>query len=116
MMLSIQFPEDFECSRRFLTPQGQCHWHKPEANTGSSVCAQTGSAAARYCVGPYRLTDKGNKVALLFVLFHKRVCGPLAHSLFQPQPIAITSTHTKLEAAYRKADQSIERILQLFAA
>lgn len=26
----------------------------------------------------YRLTPKGNKTALLFVLFHKRVCGPLA--------------------------------------
>ena len=30
----------------------------------------------------YRLTDKGTRVALLFVLFHQRVCGPLAHSLF----------------------------------
>ena len=30
----------------------------------------------------YRLTDKGTRVALLFVLFHKRVCGPLANSLF----------------------------------
>jgi hypothetical protein len=32
----------------------------------------------RYC---YRLTDKGVRVALMFVLFHKRVCGPLANSL-----------------------------------
>src|SRR5271157_2487954 len=30
----------------------------------------------------YRLTDKGLKVAVLFVLFHQRLCGPLAHSLF----------------------------------
>jgi hypothetical protein len=66
----------------------------------------------------YRLTEKGNKAALLFVLFHKRVCGPLAHSLFnpapprQPQPVPAT----KIEAAYRKADQSIEQILQLLAA
>ncbi|HSE88242.1 MAG TPA: hypothetical protein VLJ79_18610 [Candidatus Binatia bacterium] len=30
----------------------------------------------------YRLTDKGLKVAVMFVLFHKRVCGPLAYSLF----------------------------------
>ncbi len=29
----------------------------------------------------YRLTDKGAKAALMFVLFHKRVCGPLANSL-----------------------------------
>jgi hypothetical protein len=60
----------------------------------------------------YRLTNKGNKVALMFVLFHKRVCGPLASSLFQrpPQPA------TKIEAAYRKADHSIQQILQLLAA
>ena len=66
----------------------------------------------------YRLTEKGNKAALLFVLFHQRVCGPLAHSLFnpapprQPQPVPAT----KIEAAYRKADQSIEQILRLLAA
>jgi len=34
----------------------------------------------------YRLTDKGSRVALLFVLFHQRVCGPLANSLFQRRP------------------------------
>src|SRR5712671_1278968 len=28
----------------------------------------------------YRLTDKGTKAALMFILFHKRVCGPLANS------------------------------------
>ena len=32
----------------------------------------------------YRLTDKGVKVALLFLFFHKRLCGPLANSLFHP--------------------------------
>ena len=65
----------------------------------------------------YRLTDKGNKVTLMFVLFHKRVCGPLANSLFQqpPQPTAPPAA-TKIEAAYRKADQSIQQILQLLAA
>jgi hypothetical protein len=34
----------------------------------------------------YRLTSKGVKVALLFVLFHQRVCGPLANSLFHHRP------------------------------
>ncbi len=64
----------------------------------------------------YRLTEKGNKVALLFILFHKRVCGPLANSLFQraPQPEPIPAT--KLEVAYRKADKSIQQILDLLAA
>ena len=64
----------------------------------------------------YRLTDKGDKVALMFVLFHKRVCGPLAHTLFEPNAASMVSPNTKLEAAYRKADRSIQKILQLLAA
>ena len=64
----------------------------------------------------YRLTDKGNKVALLFVLFHKRVCGPLAHSLFNPPPQPSSTPGTRIEAAYRKADRSIEQMLRLLAA
>ena len=63
-----------------------------------------------------RLTAKGNKAALLFVLFHKRVCGPLAHSLFNPPPQPQSRPATKIEAAYRKADDSIEQILRLLAA
>ena len=34
----------------------------------------------------YRLTDKGMRVAALFVLFHKRICGPLANTLFHNRP------------------------------
>jgi hypothetical protein len=64
----------------------------------------------------YRLTAKGNRAALLFVLFHKRVCGPLAHSLFDPPPQPQSRPATKLEAAYRKADHSIEQMLGLLAA
>ena len=64
----------------------------------------------------YRLTEKGNKVALLFVLFHKRVCGPLAQSLFNSPPRPEVKPATKLEAAYRRADSSIQQVLQLLAA
>jgi len=64
----------------------------------------------------YRLTEKGNKGALLFVLFHKRVCGPLAHSLFNPPPQSQSRPATKIEAAYRRADHSIEQVLRLLAA
>jgi hypothetical protein len=64
----------------------------------------------------YRLTDKGNRVALLFVLFHKRVCGPLANSLFQPPPQSTAPPATRIEAAYRKADHSIQQVLNLLAA
>jgi hypothetical protein len=63
----------------------------------------------------YRLTDQGNRVALLFVLFHKRVCGPLANSLFH-RPVPSPKPLSKLEAAYHKADRSIDQIIQLLAA
>src|SRR6516225_5230499 len=36
----------------------------------------------------YRLTTKGVEVALLFLFFHKRLCGPLANSRFHHQPDA----------------------------
>jgi hypothetical protein len=64
----------------------------------------------------YRLTDKGLKVAVMFVLFHKRVCGPLAHSLFNRKPDPTLSVNSKLETAYRKADDSIQKIVDLLAA
>ena len=64
----------------------------------------------------YRLTEKGNRAALLFVLFHKRVCGPLANSLFHTPPRPEAAPATKIEAAYRKADRSIQQVLQLLAA
>ena len=63
----------------------------------------------------YHLTDKGTKVSLMFVLFHKRVCDPLANSLFHHKP-TISSLTTKLEKAYRKADASIQHIVDLLAA
>jgi len=64
----------------------------------------------------YRLTDKGTRVALLFVLFHKRVCGPLANSLFHRRPKQTPTPLSKIEAAYHKADRSIDQIVQLLAA
>jgi len=63
----------------------------------------------------YRLTKKGIRVALMFVLFHKRVCGPLADSLFRRCPNRSKNTG-KLEAAYHRADTSIERLVELLAA
>ena len=64
----------------------------------------------------YRLTPKGNRVCLLFVLFHQRVCGPLAHSLFHRSPDSSLPPATPLEAAYHKADQSLQRVIDLLAA
>jgi hypothetical protein len=66
----------------------------------------------RYC---YRLTDKGAKVALMFVLFHKRVCGPVARSLFERKPNAQCKPNSKLESAYYKADAAIQTVLDQLA-
>jgi hypothetical protein len=69
--------------------------------------------AKRYA---YRLTDKGAKVALTFVLFHRQLCGPLANSLFHHQPDQNARPASKLETAYYKADASIRNILRLLEA
>jgi hypothetical protein len=67
----------------------------------------------RYC---YRLSDKGTKAALMFILFHKRVCGPLANSLFHHRPDESLKPASKVEAAYHKADHAIQQVLDLLAA
>jgi hypothetical protein len=64
----------------------------------------------------YRLTEKGTKVALLFILFHKQLCGPLANSLFHHQPAVAPRPNSKLETAFHKADHSIHNIIQLLQA
>ena len=64
----------------------------------------------------YRLTDQGVKVAVLLVLFHQRLCGPLAHSLFRCPPDRTHLPNTKLEAAFHKADNSIREIIELLEA
>jgi hypothetical protein len=64
----------------------------------------------------YRLTGKGARAALTFVLFHQRLCGPLANSLFHHQPDSAARPKSKLEAAYYKADASISNIIQLLEA
>ena len=64
----------------------------------------------------YRLTQKGVRIALLFVLFHQPVCGPLANSLFHRKPTQSHTPTTKLQAAYQKADASLQQIVDLLAA
>ena len=65
----------------------------------------------------YRLSGKGSKAALLFILFHKRVCGPLANSLFHHRPDeALKPPTSKVETAYHKADHAIQHVLDLLAA
>jgi hypothetical protein len=64
----------------------------------------------------YRLTHKGVKVAVLLVLFHQRLCGPLAHSLFRRRPDHTHHPNSKLETAFHKADNSIREIVELLEA
>jgi hypothetical protein len=64
----------------------------------------------------YRLTDQGVKVALLFVLFHQRLCGPLANSLFRYQPQPAAGRKSNLDAAYQQADASIRKVIQVLEA
>jgi hypothetical protein len=64
----------------------------------------------------YRLTPKGVDVALLFLFFHKRLCGPLANSRFHHKPDPANRPNSKLEAAYHKADKAIENILHVLQA
>jgi hypothetical protein len=66
----------------------------------------------------YRLTTKGVQVALLFLFFHKRLCGPLANSLFhhRHRPDAAHRPHSKLETAFHRADKAIQQIVDLLQA
>ena len=65
----------------------------------------------------YRLSNKGIKAALMFILFHKRVCGPLSNSLFHHRPDeALKPPTSKVETAYHKADQAIQKVLDRLAA
>jgi hypothetical protein len=64
----------------------------------------------------YRLTPKGSQVALLFLFFHKRLCGPLANSRFHHQPDPRHQPHSRLEAAYHRADKAIQQVVDLLAA
>ena len=64
----------------------------------------------------YQFTAKGVQVALLFLFFHKRLCGPLANSRFHHRPDPARRPNSKLEAAYHKADAAIQNIIDLLAA
>jgi hypothetical protein len=64
----------------------------------------------------YALTEKGTKIALLFVLFHERLFGPLAHSQFVKRPALEHCPESKLERAYRRADAAIDHVVELVHA
>jgi hypothetical protein len=94
-------------------------FHLSGASTASISSAMTCASSllqrdgSRYA---YRLTHKGVQVALLFLFFHKRLCGPLANSRFHHRPSARHQPASKLEAAYHRADTAIQHVVDLLAA
>jgi hypothetical protein len=52
----------------------------------------------------------------MFVLFHKRICGPLANSLFHHPPRRRSPPPAKIETAYYKADAAIQNLIDQLAA
>jgi hypothetical protein len=64
----------------------------------------------------YRLTENGARVSAMFVLFHKRVCGPLANSLFHHRPRRSPRPPAKIETAYHKADTAIQKLIDQLSA
>src|SRR6201997_997737 len=54
----------------------------------------------------YLLTPKGVQVALLFLFFHKRLCGPLANSRFHHRSNPQHRPDSRLELAYHRADKA----------
>ena len=64
----------------------------------------------------YRLTEFGKKVCLSFVLFHKKLYGPIANSLFNFKPNENITVNSKFEKAYRRIDKEIDKLIKLMAA
>ena len=64
----------------------------------------------------YRLTEKGIRVSAMFVLFYKRICGPLANSLFHHKPRRSPRPPVKIETAYHQADAAIQKLIDQLAA
>lgn len=65
----------------------------------------------------YRLTEKGIKIAILFLMFHKRICGPLANSLFRFKPDTEKATpYSHVEKLLSRADAAINEIFESIAA
>jgi len=64
----------------------------------------------------YRLTTKGQKAALLMSLLRKRLYGPLAASAFTHKPAPQPLPTSRIEAAYRKADQAFQTLIDLISS
>jgi hypothetical protein len=61
-------------------------------------------------------TGKGVKAALMFLLFQKRVCGPLATPCSITGPAEAPEPASKVETACYKADYAIQQVPDLLSA
>lgn len=59
---------------------------------------------------------RARRPAALFILFHKRICGPLANTLFHQRPTLKSKPPAKIELAYNKADAAIQEPIDQLAA
>jgi hypothetical protein len=64
----------------------------------------------------YRLSNKGIKTSLIFILFHKHVCGPLAHSVFYNQRLSVNQNKSKLLKTFQKADNYVHEMINILNA
>jgi hypothetical protein len=64
----------------------------------------------------YRLSGQGIRTGALCILFHKRLCGPLANSLFHRRPENRSPQPAKIEKAYHQADTAVQHLIDLLAA
>ena len=87
----------------------QLRYHLRKLN-GHGLLQRNGT---RYAYG---LPPKGVQVALLFLFFHKRLCGPLANSRFHHRPDPQHRPNSGLEVAYHRADKAIQQVVDLLAA
>ena len=79
---------------------------------GASLLQRNGSRYAYLLT----ITPKGIEVAPIFQFFHKRLRGPLANSRFHHRPDTAHQPASKVEAAYHRADNAIQHIVDLLAA
>ena len=52
----------------------------------------------------------------MFVLFHKHVCSPLAHSIFNNRTIPLNQKNSKLLKSFQKADNYVHEIIHILNA
>ena len=64
----------------------------------------------------YRLTEKGQRTALLLTLFARRIYGPICESVFNHRPDPQHAPKSPFEKAYQKVDRSVDELINALAA